>query len=187
MNTLRASSIFLFLLGAAVTGACATGVDDLAGLLDTGSPVPVVVDAGDAARESADAPSFGGDSGEASDGAHTKDGPSGDGKSEHGDGGDDAPEDSGVDGPPDTGVDGGKDASADTGADSSVPTTCAEADDTIGCCVGDVLYYCKSKTLTQQTCKSTKVCGWNATEEYYACVAPPGGADPSGKYPIACK
>ncbi len=37
------------------------------------------------------------------------------------------------------------------------------------------------------TCGAAQVCGWNAANGYYDCVAPPGGADPSGTYPEACQ
>jgi hypothetical protein len=40
--------------------------------------------------------------------------------------------------------------------------------------------------LTGGTCPSGTVCGWNASQGYYDCVASPGGADPSGMYPKLC-
>ena len=106
------------------------------------------------------------------------------------------PEGSTVDGGKDAGMDvvslsdspmdTGSDAPMDTGS-ATVPTTCAEANMTIGCCAGNVLYYCKTTTLTSKACTGTTVCGWNATSSYYGCVAAPGGADPSGTNPLACK
>jgi hypothetical protein len=186
MGTKRVSSVLFFCVGAGVTAACATGGDELAGLLDTGTTMPMVDDGGDGASRNVDAPSF------SNDGAHTTTDAPADAATDASKmgtegGGSDAPLDAGVDAPVDTGVDAAKDASADTGTDAMVPTTCKEADDDIGCCVGDVLYYCVTTTLTKQTCKGTKVCGWSKADDYYACVAPPGGADPSGTYPIACK
>jgi hypothetical protein len=41
--------------------------------------------------------------------------------------------------------------------------------------------------VVPQTCTPGTVCGWNATQGYYDCVAPPGGADPSNTYPILCQ
>jgi len=77
---------------------------------------------------------------------------------------------------------GPKDASTGQG-----PTTCSQADNTVGCCVGKVNYYCTaSGVLDTTTCAGTTVCGWNSTRGYYACVAPPASSDPSGTYPIAC-
>jgi hypothetical protein len=91
-------------------------------------------------------------------------------------------------GPPaDAGSDTGVDAPEEAGPDSSVPTTCTEADDTIGCCDGKDLYYCKTTTVTKKACTGSDVCGWDSKADYYDCVDPPGGADPSGKHPIACK
>jgi hypothetical protein len=69
---------------------------------------------------------------------------------------------------------------------SAVPTTCAQADMAFGCCAVGVLYYCVG-SVTSMTCTGNTVCGWSATKNYYDCVAPPGGADPSGTYPIACQ
>ncbi len=44
-----------------------------------------------------------------------------------------------------------------------------------------------STTITKKTCSSTTVCGWSAANNYYGCVAPPGGADPSGTYPLTLR
>jgi len=67
------------------------------------------------------------------------------------------------------------------------PTTCAQADNDIGCCTSSGhLYYCQTGMLTGGTCPSGTVCGWNASQGYYDCVASPGGADPSGTYPKLC-
>ncbi|MGO8994785.1 MAG: hypothetical protein ACLQVI_15825 [Polyangiaceae bacterium] len=70
-----------------------------------------------------------------------------------------------------------------------MPTTCSQANTKIGCCVGNTVYYCSSSSssITKKTCSSGDVCGWDSTDSYYYCVASPGGADPSGKYPIDCE
>jgi len=83
-----------------------------------------------------------------------------------------------------TGTTSGSSTSTGTGG---IPTTCSEADDTTGCCVGDTRYYCGSGgTVETQDCTTTgKVCGWSTTYEGYHCVAAPGGSDPDGT-PIAC-
>jgi len=54
--------------------------------------------------------------------------------------------------------------------------------------VGNTVYYCKSgqTTLTVTPCTGTEVCGWKTADDYYTCVAAPGGADPTNKHPIAC-
>jgi hypothetical protein len=76
------------------------------------------------------------------------------------------------------------------GGGGGTPTTCAQAYNVIGCCGanGDN-YYCPADggALTMTACTAPKVCGWNATKGYYACVAAPGTADPSGTNPIACQ
>jgi hypothetical protein len=79
------------------------------------------------------------------------------------------------------------DYSYDSGGSGKAPKTCAEADSKVGCCDGNVLYYCETTTLTSKKCSGSDVCGWDSTSSYYGCVAPPGGADPSGTHPLACK
>jgi hypothetical protein len=79
---------------------------------------------------------------------------------------------------------------AGTGGDGGGGLTCAEVDGDIGCCdANGVLHYCSAAmmVLTSKTCATGTVCGWNATKGYYECVAPDGGADPNGMYPIACQ
>jgi hypothetical protein len=102
----------------------------------------------------------------------------------------DAPEDASDDSHP------MKDAPSDIGSDvpkdvvttdSVIPTTCTEADNAVGCCAGNVLYYCMTTTLATKTCTGSEVCGWDSSKGYYDCVAAPGGADPSGTYPLACE
>jgi hypothetical protein len=55
--------------------------------------------------------------------------------------------------------------------------------------VGNTNYYCTAggTTVIQKACAGGLVCGWDAAHAYYACVAPPGGADPSNQHPIACQ
>ena len=71
---------------------------------------------------------------------------------------------------------------------AGAPTSCAQADNQVGCCSGEVLYYCGNAggPVKTVTCSAGTVCGWNATDGDYDCVAPPGGVDPSRMYPIAC-
>jgi hypothetical protein len=71
----------------------------------------------------------------------------------------------------------------------TVPSKCLQVDGTVGCCVGNTAYWCAkgSTTLTQKVCPGGQVCGWNPNQKYYSCVAPPGGADPTNNFPIACK
>ena len=84
------------------------------------------------------------------------------------------------------------DSGSDTGThpDGGTPTTCSQANNFVGCCGanGDN-YYCPADggALTTTACTSPKVCGWSATKKYYACVAAPGTADPSGTNPMACQ
>jgi hypothetical protein len=75
-----------------------------------------------------------------------------------------------------------------TDAGSVVPTTCAEAYQGYGCCVGNDLYYCNAEdSVTEKKCTGGEVCGWKAADTYYDCVSPPAEADPGGAHPIACK
>jgi hypothetical protein len=79
--------------------------------------------------------------------------------------------------------------SSTTGSSSGgVPATCAAAHDSVGCCNDGTVYYCKSgeTTLTATSCTGSKVCGWEASESFYTCVAAPGGADPTNANPEAC-
>jgi MYXO-CTERM domain-containing protein len=79
-------------------------------------------------------------------------------------------------------------SSSSSSGGGGAPTDCSQADGNIGCCTSTgVLYYCtQTNTLKQQTCTNGTVCGWNAQQGYYDCVAPPGGADPSSMYPLLC-
>jgi len=83
---------------------------------------------------------------------------------------------------------GGGTVGTDASSGSAVPTTCAQANTTYGCCVGSEVYYCSSgsSSVTKKACSGGEVCGWEASKGYYYCVASPGGADPSGTYPMAC-
>jgi hypothetical protein len=69
-----------------------------------------------------------------------------------------------------------------------VPTDCTQANDGVGCCdPAGVLHYCdQNGSLTDQPCTGGMVCGWDPNKNYYDCVPPPGGADPSGQSPMAC-
>ena len=55
-----------------------------------------------------------------------------------------------------------------------------------GCCDGSTLKYCDSGKLETLDCSKQPKCGWNSTASFYDCGTS-GGADPSGKYPRACK
>jgi hypothetical protein len=80
-------------------------------------------------------------------------------------------------------------------ASTSVPTTCAAADQDIGCCgPSGVNYYCGATTDTAPTaaaCPAGSVCSWGTDGDgnsYYGCNAGTvATADPSGTYPIACQ
>jgi hypothetical protein len=85
----------------------------------------------------------------------------------------------------------------DTGSTmmGTIPTTCAEANNSFGCCLNGVEYYCggDAGTVSSKTCSSvvtdagvTLTCGWNSAKGYYGCVSPPAMADPSGAEPLAC-
>jgi hypothetical protein len=94
-----------------------------------------------------------------------------------------------------SGEDSGNVTPVDAGHDSGspppvsvVPTTCSGADEGVGCCVGNQLYYCNELDEVHETsCKNGEVCGWDVSNKYYGCVASPGGTDPSGVHSIACK
>jgi len=86
-------------------------------------------------------------------------------------------------------VDSGSHGAADSSS-NGVPTTCAQANESFGCCdPAGVLFYCQtgSTTLVKKSCTGGKVCGWDSTSTYYNCVAAPGGDDPSGTHAIACQ
>jgi hypothetical protein len=63
-----------------------------------------------------------------------------------------------------------------------------DADGEVGCCgPSGNLYFCNAmKQLFEQFCTGTDVCGWSSLEGFYDCVPAPGGADPSGTYPLVC-
>lgn len=74
-----------------------------------------------------------------------------------------------------------------SGGGNITPSTCAQANDVVGCCdPSGVLYYCDAGSLATISCTSGTVCGWNAAQAYYDCVASPGGADPTNQNPMAC-
>jgi hypothetical protein len=69
------------------------------------------------------------------------------------------------------------------------PTNCAQADNSIGCCDGNTLYYCEAGEGFEVNCATSgQVCGWSGSVHTgYDCVSGPATADPSGTYPIACE
>jgi hypothetical protein len=79
-------------------------------------------------------------------------------------------------------------SSTSSSSSGGTPLTCEGADGGTGCCdANGVLWFCDTmQMLYEQPCMGGTVCGWNAFHGYYDCVAPPGGADPSDTYPIAC-
>jgi hypothetical protein len=126
--------------------------------------------------------------------------------------GTDSGADSGTDGA--TGSDSGADAGTDSGSDAgtgtgsgtgsgsgtgtgsgtgvggSIPTTCAKANNAIGCCgPNGKLYYCTGSgtggTPTAKTCSSGEVCGWDTAKGYFYCVTTPGTPPDGGS--IACE
>ena len=57
--------------------------------------------------------------------------------------------------------------------------------DYIGCCSGEVLYWCEEGTLQASDCSGSPSCGWVNEEIGYNCGAT-GDADPTGSYPADC-
>jgi hypothetical protein len=172
-RTLHAAS---FLLASALSGAgCAYGADEPLG---DGGPVAVggedaeLVDAGeplapDSAAPSHDTPDTGTDPSTAIDSSIAPDSMTGTGG---------ITDSSTVD-------------TAKGGGGGTAPASCSEANGSVGCCVGNVLYYCgsSSSSVKTKTCSGSEACGWNSSDSYYGCVSSPGGADPSGQNPIACQ
>lgn len=75
-------------------------------------------------------------------------------------------------------------------AGGGVPTTCAAANQGIGCCANNVNYYCTtSGTVGMTDCSSLgKTCSWSGTQGDYTCTgASTPKSDPSGTNPIACQ
>ena len=74
------------------------------------------------------------------------------------------------------------------GSSSGGGYTCSDVDNGVGCCdPSGKLWFCDvNDQLYEGFCPHGTVCGWNAQQGYYDCVAQPGGADPSGTYPLAC-
>jgi hypothetical protein len=74
------------------------------------------------------------------------------------------------------------------GSSSGGLYTCPDVDFGVGCCdAGGKLFFCDVHgQVYEGICEGGSVCGWSADEGFYDCVAPPGGADPSGTYPLAC-
>jgi hypothetical protein len=64
----------------------------------------------------------------------------------------------------DAGDDGG---GGSGGSGGSGGMTCAEVDNSVGCCSGGEVYYCNSAmSVVSETCAAGTVCGWNATKSY---------------------
>ena len=177
-----------FLLGAfAVAGGCAQGTtDEVSGPATAATSTDAGVGTAAADSGSGDQAPIGNDSG--SIGASSDSGSTvgvldtGTSADANGGAGDDAGVDSGVD--PNVPSD---DAGTDGSIAATIPTTCAEAYQQTGCCVGSVLYYCNSGPVSKKTCTGTQVCGWSGSKSWYDCVGAPGGPDPSGTHPMACK
>jgi len=88
-----------------------------------------------------------------------------------------------------TGASSASSSSSSGGGGSGAPTTCDGAGGDIGCCTpAGALYFCApgQASLEYLPCHGGKTCGWDAADGYYACVTGPGGADPSGTYPLLC-
>jgi hypothetical protein len=162
-------------LVAALATACATGTGDFEAGDDAGIPRLDGADpdaGGPAEIDSSPTPM---DSGPVAHDAGSVD-------SGHAGGPDSATVDSGS-------VDSGSHGEADSST-GGVPTTCAQANESFGCCdPAGVLFYCQtgSTSLVKKSCTGTKVCGWDSTSSYYNCVAAPGGDDPSGTHAMACQ
>jgi hypothetical protein len=89
-------------------------------------------------------------------------------------------------GPSGNGGGGGADGAG--GGSTGGSYTCAGVDYGVGCCdPSGNLFFCDVHGVVYEgICEGGSVCGWSADEGFYDCVAPPGGADPSGTYPLAC-
>ncbi len=66
--------------------------------------------------------------------------------------------------------------------------SCDMIDGGVGCCDSNgTLWFCDTlQEIISQTCVGGDVCGWNPEYGFYDCVPPPGGADPSNNFPMAC-
>ena len=54
-----------------------------------------------------------------------------------------------------------------------------------GCCMGNLLGFCKGGYLYSANCGPNPKCGWSTGLNHYACGTA-GKADPSGKHPLTC-
>jgi agmatine/peptidylarginine deiminase len=68
----------------------------------------------------------------------------------------------------------------EAGLCTTPPDPCGDVD-YVGCCDGEVLYWCESDAIESLTCDS---CGWDADLGFYNCGFT--GEDPSGDHPKAC-
>jgi hypothetical protein len=70
---------------------------------------------------------------------------------------------------------------ASTTSSSGGPTTCAEANQTTGCCENNTNYYCYKGAVSSKACTGGQVCTYDSAKGYYGCgtgpaVGPNGGA-----------
>jgi len=189
--------VWVWLCGLALAASCAQGSTDTqlpegadaggssgiaGGGVEAGVPTPSNEDAGGGAINP------NGSGGEDATAGDDTGGGSGSGGSGSGSGGSSSGSGSGSGGSG-SGSGGSGSGSGSGSGGSTVPTTCAQADTTYGCCVGNTVYYCKSGTnvITPKVCSGSEVCGWDSAQSYYYCVSGSGGSDPSGTYPIVCK
>lgn len=56
----------------------------------------------------------------------------------------------------------------------------------VGCCVGDVAYWCNEGQMYMQNCTAAPSCGWDGESARYSCGTD-GKPDPSGVAPKACQ
>jgi hypothetical protein len=79
----------------------------------------------------------------------------------------------------------GSGSSSSSSGGSGAPT-CAEANGSAGCCVGNTEYYCSSGTVKSETCTGSEVCTWSSTKSYYTCGAGPAMGQ-NGGAPLECQ
>jgi hypothetical protein len=77
------------------------------------------------------------------------------------------------------------------GSKDDVPWMCDQADGNIGCCDGNLSYYCEGEggtgTLTMTSCSAGDVCGWSTSELGYRCVPSPAPVPPDGTPSSECQ
>ena len=79
-------------------------------------------------------------------------------------------------------------SSSSTSSSTGGPLTCDSVDGAVGCCDSQgVNWFCDIQMQVQRVpCAGGTACGWDAAHGWYDCVPPPGGADPTNTYPMAC-